>query len=954
MGKRFLSSLGLALAIGLSGVSWAQTPGAGGAPSKPGTSSTLKAAPNRAASPSASFSIEPVPAWVQAVDVDSSAIAALPKAPVHVWLIDEQTQLGRDGQSSFHHVVKQANDSSGLESTAEFQVQFDPSYQSLVLHKLEVWRNKQRIDKLSRNAIKLLQREPQLERQILDGRLTASALLADVRVGDRVEYSYTIKGANPVFENKFVDFVFMKSSRGPAALVHYRLLAPESRNIQLRTFPDGVQTSVDVKAGVRETRLRRTHVPQFQFDPNTPEGTYLTDQVQLSEFANWNDVASWASRVFAPAFDAVTPALRSQADALKAAAGGDPVEQVRRTLDFVQTEVRYFGTENGVNSHRPAVPDLVLKQRFGDCKDKVSLLLSLLKLQGIEAAPLLVSTSLRDDTQKLLPSPLAFNHAVARVQVGNQSWVLDGTRGNQTGPLSERESFNLGKGLLAQTDARDLLGLKNGSLALLADATDTISFAKIAQDPTLDASVTYYGASAEGIRAYLTGRTAEELERSFVSDYVRAYGNATLMDKMTIHELKDRNAVRLQMRFALPDYLKLSDKNRLYGEFAHLHLQSVLRLPDQSPRTTALRLSSPGIYRQTIEMTVPEEVSANVASQRFDEANPRFEFHVQYEYGKRSNKMSSELQVLTDTVTPAEWAAYRETLVKIWPRTMGSGGFAVLRLDQVEGLRAALTATEEKLKSGRLISKTSIQTETHYQLALSQALLDSGRLAPRHRVKVLVDRAADLDHLGRPTESAWLLEEALTLAPNDASVHGARATNFLLRQQDAAASASAQKALALDPQQDSARAILGYSQLYAGKTSEARDTLLHIQKNGGDELRSFATLWLFVANHRLGGNAAQSVADYTSSSSKPAWPYPLVQMVQGKLTMEQVVSAAKENKNTAPGRLCEAYFFLGQQQLAQGQTQAARASFQKAVDTGVTEFLEYEFAKRELSALASR
>jgi lipoprotein NlpI len=79
----------------------------------------------------------------------------------------------------------------------------------------------------------------------------------------------------------------------------------------------------------------------------------------------------------------------------------------------------------------------------------------------------------------------------------------------------------------------------------------------------------------------------------------------------------------------------------------------------------------------------------------------------------------------------------------------------------------------------------------------------------------------------------------------------------------------------------------------------------------------------------------------------------VVQLLSGTSTLDQALAAAKADKDEADGRLCELYFFLGQQQLLEGRADAARDWFQKAVNTGVVEFTEYALAQRELQKLAA-
>src|SRR4029077_935072 len=119
-----------------------------------------------------------------------------------------------------------------------------------------------------------LRRETQLERQVYNGRGTASVVLADVRGGDRSESDYTIQGATAVFGGRFVQWVPTRYPNGPVALFQLRLLAPENRSIH-SLAPADVQTSTQVPAGIRETIFQRRSVPQLRVDLSGPMSQFL-------------------------------------------------------------------------------------------------------------------------------------------------------------------------------------------------------------------------------------------------------------------------------------------------------------------------------------------------------------------------------------------------------------------------------------------------------------------------------------------------------------------------------------------------------------------------------------------------------------------------------------------------------------------------------------------------------
>ena len=106
--------------------------------------------------------------------------------------------------------------------------------------------------------------------------------------------------------------------------------------------------------------------------------------------------------------------------------------RVLGALQWVQGEIRYFSVSLGESTHRPHDPAWVVQRRYGDCKDKTYLLVSLLRELGIDAQPMLVSLQSRRMPAKLLPSPEVFDHAIVRVRLQGKSYYLDGTRPAQS------------------------------------------------------------------------------------------------------------------------------------------------------------------------------------------------------------------------------------------------------------------------------------------------------------------------------------------------------------------------------------------------------------------------------------------------------------------------------------------------------------------------------------------
>src|SRR5262245_38485777 len=91
---------------------------------------------------------------------------------------------------------------AGAERAAHFVVEFDPTYERLEVHFIRIVRGQDSIEHAQPGALQVFRRETSLERLTLNGRLTASLLIPDVRIDDVVEISFTLFGSNPALRGK--------------------------------------------------------------------------------------------------------------------------------------------------------------------------------------------------------------------------------------------------------------------------------------------------------------------------------------------------------------------------------------------------------------------------------------------------------------------------------------------------------------------------------------------------------------------------------------------------------------------------------------------------------------------------------------------------------------------------------------------------------------------------------
>ena len=114
----------------------------------------------------------------------------------------------------------------------------------------------------------------------------------------------------------------------------------------------------------------------------------------------------------------------------------------------MQEDIRYTGLELGSGAYRPTAPAEVLLRRYGDCKDKTLLAVTMMRDLGIDAAPAFVSTQWDNHVHERLPSPGVFNHAIAKVRIGSKTYRIDLTSTGQGGDLQDGTQADFGEALV--------------------------------------------------------------------------------------------------------------------------------------------------------------------------------------------------------------------------------------------------------------------------------------------------------------------------------------------------------------------------------------------------------------------------------------------------------------------------------------------------------------------------
>ncbi len=131
-------------------------------------------------------------------------------------------------------------------------------------------------------------------------------------------------------------------------------------------------------------------------------------------FQSWREIGTWYNGLTEHRRDA-TPEIRQRA--LELTAGkASAFDKMLALANFVQQDIRYVAVELGIGGYQPHSAADVFTHRYGDCKDKVTLLSSMLKEIGIESHYVIINT-VRGSVTDGTPPNLGFNHAILAIEL---------------------------------------------------------------------------------------------------------------------------------------------------------------------------------------------------------------------------------------------------------------------------------------------------------------------------------------------------------------------------------------------------------------------------------------------------------------------------------------------------------------------------------------------------------
>ncbi len=401
------------------------------------------------------FSVDP-----KALYQAASAVAAPDGANI-TELVDEESFTFDESGRTVHvgHVIFKVLTQKGAEGWDSLAVGWEPWHDARPIIRARVIAPDFTVHTLDPNSITEAPARGGDYKIYSDGKRLHAPFPA-IAPGVVVEEEYTETETAPLFVPGLVGRAVFGSEDVPVAHSRAVFDAPE-------TLP--LRTNLLLLPGVKPVRTEANGRVTLVFDigplegiesrePLLPHNTVLYPTIEFSTGASWQQIAAEYAKIVDGLADSA--AVKAVVEPL-IAGKKTTAEKEAAILDYLDREVRYTGIEFGEAAILPHDPAETLARKYGDCKDKATLLVAMLRSAGIPAYVALLNAGSRMDVPVDLPGMGLFDHAIVYVPGDPALWIDATDRYAQLGQLPAGDQGR--RSLIARAETTALVKIPESS-----------------------------------------------------------------------------------------------------------------------------------------------------------------------------------------------------------------------------------------------------------------------------------------------------------------------------------------------------------------------------------------------------------------------------------------------------------------------------------------------------------
>ena len=484
--------------------------------------------------------------------------------------------------------------------------------------------------------------------------------------GDVIEVRYRTDDLRQGFFGDYYGEQFQFQDQVPLDRMRVALIAPAARTLYFHSPGGrGPQPQASEANGLKQWIWEASEIAALEPEPNMPWLKEVVPQVQVSTFADWDRFASWYWGLVKAQHEADESIKAKVAELTQGATSVE--DKVRRIYNFVVTDIRYSDAwEFGVHGFKPYSATKIYARRFGDCKDKATLIGTMCGVIGVEAHPVLIFGEDGRGVEDLtLPLMGHFNHCISYVRLPDgRGLFLDGTA--EFHPYGNLPSMDYGARVVVITPEGGLVkeipfrGPEGNSVRERHEVTLGAD-GKARVESTLSGRGTFEVV----LRQLMTteGRRVQVLEPRYGERYTGAK-----IESVKASDPTDLDApLEVKVESVLPGMLRktagggveLRELRSWLFDLIYLRNQNLSSLAADSERTQDVVLPVPSMVDETVRYRLPEGASVQSVPEGVELQTPFGSYQRVYERKGGVLEVRRVLRLTTNRIPRAEYEAFR-------------------------------------------------------------------------------------------------------------------------------------------------------------------------------------------------------------------------------------------------------------------------------------------------------
>jgi hypothetical protein len=349
---------------------------------------------------------------------DQKAASAAPQTPAQIELLETHIRFEADGSSRKEvHARVRINTELGTRQFARLNFDYNRAFETVEIPLARITHASGGTADILPSAVTDQPNPVVLEATAYQDIRRKTARILGLQPTDMLEYHVVTTTHPPLAPDFYLFHTFAKDAIVTQERLELNL--PSSRAVQLRVNP-ATAPSYEGKTGEgSESRVIR----RWEYRWSSPEGQAKSSQdlstepdVTLTTFTSWKHLSARLAEKFEATENIAQQVITKSNDLTKSAE--KPEEKIESIYDFVSQKITTVELPLESNGFRPRLPAEILSSGYATPEDKMVLFSALTRAARMPAIVALAGAP--DNTEKLLPRPSLFSHALLWTGTGKE------------------------------------------------------------------------------------------------------------------------------------------------------------------------------------------------------------------------------------------------------------------------------------------------------------------------------------------------------------------------------------------------------------------------------------------------------------------------------------------------------------------------------------------------------